>query len=244
VPESLLQASADLGARPLQTFRRVTLPLALPGLAAGSVSHFLPLTLGDYIIPERRGAPGYFIGMMVYQQQGNGGNIPLAAAFSVVPIVLIMIYLTIARARRSVRCVIGDRWNQASLGARLRAYAVLAFMHLPALVIVLYAFTTADRTYEFPAAGTDAALVRSGLRALRHLGLRCACRWQSPPVATVFAIVLGSLTALGMVRGKFRGKESITVLLVLPSHFQASSRASRCSRPSRARTSIRASGPS
>ena len=96
VPESLLQASADLGARPLQTFRRVTLPLALPGLAAGSVFTF-SLTLGDYIIPSVVGAPGYFIGMMVYQQQGTAGNIPLAAAFSVVPIVLIMIYLTIAK---------------------------------------------------------------------------------------------------------------------------------------------------
>jgi putative spermidine/putrescine transport system permease protein len=96
VPESLLQASADLGARPVQTFRRITLPLALPGLAAGSVFTF-SLTLGDYIIPSVVGAPGYFIGMMVYQQQGTAGNIPLAAAFSVVPIVLIMIYLGIAK---------------------------------------------------------------------------------------------------------------------------------------------------
>lgn len=96
VPVSLLQASADLGARPGQTFRSVTLPLALPGLAAGSVFTF-SLTLGDYIIPSVVGAPGYFIGMMVYQQQGTAGNIPLAAAFSVVPIVLIMIYLTLAR---------------------------------------------------------------------------------------------------------------------------------------------------
>lgn len=96
VPVSLLQASADLGARPGQTFRNVTLPLALPGLAAGSVFTF-SLTLGDYIIPSVVGAPGYFIGMMVYQQQGTAGNIPLAAAFSVVPIVLIMIYLTLAK---------------------------------------------------------------------------------------------------------------------------------------------------
>ncbi len=96
VPESLLQASADLGARPGQTFRQVVLPLALPGLAAGSVFTF-SLTLGDYIIPSVVGAPGYFIGMMVYQQQGTAGNIPLAAAFSVVPIVLISIYLALAK---------------------------------------------------------------------------------------------------------------------------------------------------
>jgi putative spermidine/putrescine transport system permease protein len=96
VPDSLVQASADLGARPAQTLRNVILPLVLPGLAAGSIFTF-SLTLGDYIIPSVVGAPGYFIGMMVYQSQGVAGNLPLAAAFSVVPIVLIAIYLTLAR---------------------------------------------------------------------------------------------------------------------------------------------------
>jgi putative spermidine/putrescine transport system permease protein len=96
VPPSLVQASADLGASPSQTLRNVILPLALPGLAAGSIFTF-SLTLGDYIIPSVVGAPGYFIGMMVYQSQGVAGNIPLAAAFSVVPILLIAIYLLIAR---------------------------------------------------------------------------------------------------------------------------------------------------
>jgi putative spermidine/putrescine transport system permease protein len=96
VPGSLIQASADLGARPSQTFRNVVLPLAIPGIAAGSVFTF-SLTLGDYIIPSVVGAPGYFIGMMVYVQQGTAGNIPLAAAFSVVPIVLIFVYLSLAR---------------------------------------------------------------------------------------------------------------------------------------------------
>ena len=96
VPSSLISASADLGARPGQTLRNVILPLALPGIAAGSIFTF-SLTLGDYIIPSVVGAPGYFIGMMVYQSQGVAGNLPLAAAFSVVPIVLIAIYLTLAR---------------------------------------------------------------------------------------------------------------------------------------------------
>ena len=96
VPASLVQASADLGATPRQTFRHVVVPLALPGLAAGSIFTFA-LTLGDYIIPSVVGAPGYFIGMMVYQQQGTAGNMPLAAAFSIVPIVLIGLYLALAR---------------------------------------------------------------------------------------------------------------------------------------------------
>ncbi|MCL4455297.1 MAG: ABC transporter permease [Deinococcus sp.] len=96
VPKSLIQASADLGARPAQTFRTVILPLAMPGVVAGSIFTF-SLTLGDYIIPGVVGAPGYFIGQMVYVQQGNAGNIPLAAAFSVVPIVIIGLYLAFAR---------------------------------------------------------------------------------------------------------------------------------------------------
>lgn len=96
VPPQLLSASADLGAKPRQTFMRVVLPLSLPGVIAGSIFTF-SLTLGDYIIPGLVGAPGYFIGMMVYLQQGTAGNIPLAAAFSVVPMVIIGIYLVLAR---------------------------------------------------------------------------------------------------------------------------------------------------
>ncbi|ULH14089.1 ABC transporter permease (plasmid) [Deinococcus sp. KNUC1210] len=96
VPTSLVQASADLGARPFQTFWRVIFPLSLPGVAAGSIFTF-SLTLGDYIIPGVVGAPGYFIGQMVYTQQGTAGNLPLAAAFSVVPIVIVMLYLALAR---------------------------------------------------------------------------------------------------------------------------------------------------
>ena len=96
VPASYLEASGDLGATPRQTFWHVTVPLAVPGIAAGTVFAF-SLTLGDYIIPQVVGAPGYFIGMMIYEQQGTAGNIPLAAAFSIVPILLIAVYLTLAK---------------------------------------------------------------------------------------------------------------------------------------------------
>ena len=96
VPNSLLQASADLGARPHQTFWKIIWPLAVPGLAAGSIFTFA-LTLGDYIIPQVVGQPGFFIGQMVYVQQGTAGNIPLAAAFSVVPVVIITVYLLFVR---------------------------------------------------------------------------------------------------------------------------------------------------
>jgi putative spermidine/putrescine transport system permease protein len=94
VPKSLLQASSDLGAKPAQTFRTIILPLAVPGIAAGSIFTF-SLTLGDYIIPGVVGTPGYFIGQMVAAQQSL--NVPLAAAFSIVPIIIITAYLGFVR---------------------------------------------------------------------------------------------------------------------------------------------------
>ena len=96
VPTNLLQASSDLGARPAQTFRKVLLPLVFPGVVAGSIFTF-SLTLGDYIIPQLIGPSGLYIGTMVYTMQGSIGNMPLAAAFTVVPIVLIFIYLALAK---------------------------------------------------------------------------------------------------------------------------------------------------
>jgi putative spermidine/putrescine transport system permease protein len=96
VPTNLLQASSDLGAKPAQTFRKVLLPLVFPGVVAGSIFTF-SLTLGDYIIPQLIGPSGLYIGTMVYTMQGSIGNMPLAAAFTVVPIVLIFIYLALAK---------------------------------------------------------------------------------------------------------------------------------------------------
>jgi len=96
LPPSLLQASADLGAHPLQTFTRVILPLSIPGIAAGSIFTF-SLTLGDYIIPQIIGSSRLFIGQAVYAHQGTAGNIPLAAAFTVVPIVIMGVYLWVAK---------------------------------------------------------------------------------------------------------------------------------------------------
>jgi putative spermidine/putrescine transport system permease protein len=96
VPISMLEASADLGATRSQTFRTVILPLALPGVIAGSIFTF-SLTMGDYIIPQIVGTSARFIGLAVYQQQGTAGNLPLAAAFAVVPIVIMLVYLSVAK---------------------------------------------------------------------------------------------------------------------------------------------------
>jgi putative spermidine/putrescine transport system permease protein len=95
VPRSLLEASADLGARSSTTFRRVILPLVLPALAAGSIFTF-SLTLGDYITPGLV-SNNQFIGNVVFEQQGVSGNLPLAAAFALVPVGIMAIYLFIAR---------------------------------------------------------------------------------------------------------------------------------------------------
>jgi putative spermidine/putrescine transport system permease protein len=98
IPASTLEASADLGATPWTTFRRVVLPLAMPGVAAGSIFTF-SLTLGDYIIPQVIGDSTLYIGQVVYRQQGVAGNIPFAAAFSLVPIVVIGVYLWLAKRK-------------------------------------------------------------------------------------------------------------------------------------------------
>ena len=96
IPGSYIEASGDLGAGPTMTFFKVILPLALPGIAAGSIFTF-SLTLGDYIIPQVIGDSTLYIGQVVYKQQGVAGNVPFAAAFSLVPIVVIGIYLWFAK---------------------------------------------------------------------------------------------------------------------------------------------------
>ncbi len=96
VPNSVVEASSDLGAKPLQTFRTVILPLAFPGVIAGSIFTF-SLTLGDFIIPVALGNSKFFIGQAVYSYQGTAGNIPLAAAMTMGPVLIMVVYLLVAR---------------------------------------------------------------------------------------------------------------------------------------------------
>jgi len=91
VPGSFLEASSDLGAKGWTTFRSVMFPLILPGIAAGSIFAF-SLTLGDYITPELVGNT-QFIGNVIYDNVGVAGNTPLAAAFALVPIAIMAVYL-------------------------------------------------------------------------------------------------------------------------------------------------------
>ncbi|WP_372095915.1 ABC transporter permease [Tistrella mobilis] len=96
VPASMIEASSDLGATPGQTFRNVVLPLAMPGVVAGGIFTF-SLTLGDYIVPQVIGTSALVLGQAVYMQQGVAGNLPLAAAFAVVPILVMALFLTAAK---------------------------------------------------------------------------------------------------------------------------------------------------
>ena len=93
IPQSVLDASADLGARSVRTFFRVVLPLAFPAVVAGSIFTF-SLTLGDYIAPDLITSQ-QFIGTVIYDQRGT--NLPVAAAFTLVPISVMIVYLLVAR---------------------------------------------------------------------------------------------------------------------------------------------------
>jgi putative spermidine/putrescine transport system permease protein len=95
IPQSLVEASSDLGGRAWTTFRRIILPLAFPGLVAGSIFTF-SLTLGDYITPTLFSGD-QFIGNVVYGHVGVSGNVPFAAAFATVPVLIMAVYLFVAR---------------------------------------------------------------------------------------------------------------------------------------------------
>ena len=94
IPNSMISASEDLGANPWRTFRSVVFPLAFPAIVAGSIFTF-SLTLGDYITPTLVSPDTQFIGNVIFSQHTN--NLPLASAFAVVPIIVMVIYLAIAR---------------------------------------------------------------------------------------------------------------------------------------------------
>ena len=97
IPPSLIEASSDLGGRAWRTLRNVILPLALPGIAAGSIFTF-SLTLGDYIMVDLVGGNKTdFLGSVIYRYQGIANELPLAAAISLIPVAVIAVYLLIAK---------------------------------------------------------------------------------------------------------------------------------------------------
>jgi putative spermidine/putrescine transport system permease protein len=96
LPDSLLEASADLGAHSWTTLRRVVLPMAFPALVAGSIFTF-SLSMGDYIAVRIVGGTGQLIGTVVYSNIGAANNLPFAAAVATVPVAVMLLYLAVVR---------------------------------------------------------------------------------------------------------------------------------------------------
>ena len=96
LPDSLLEASSDLGARAGRTFRSVILPLAMPAVVAGSIFTF-SLTLGDFVAVNIVGGKTQMIGNVIYANVGAANNLPFAAALACVPVVIMVVYLLAAR---------------------------------------------------------------------------------------------------------------------------------------------------
>ena len=146
---------------------------------------------------------------MVYAQQGAIGNMPMAAAFTLVPIVLIAVYLSIVK-----RLGHSMHSEKASWGLKAAAWGGLVFLHFPILIIFLYAFNTEDAAFSFPprASPCTGSAWPSPARTCwsRSLSLQVAC------VATLIAMVLGTLASAALYRRSFFGKESISLMLILP----------------------------
>ncbi|GEP36977.1 spermidine/putrescine ABC transporter permease [Nocardioides psychrotolerans] len=96
LPDSLFEASSDLGARSAMTLRRVVLPMAFPAIVAGSIFTF-SLTMGDYIAVRIVGGTSQLLGNVVYDNQGAANNLPFAAAVATIPVVVMLVYLAAAR---------------------------------------------------------------------------------------------------------------------------------------------------
>ena len=213
IPDSLLEASGDLGARNWRTLRSVVLPLALPGVVAGSIFTF-SLTLGDFITPILvGGANSSFIGNVIYSNIGTAGNLPFAAALAVVPIVIMIFYLSGARAARRVR---GDvmEGRLARIGLRIWVAGVLLFLFVPIATICLYAFNSSN-VQSWPIHGLSTkwftvAWHDPQVRAAFVLSLKAGL------LATAVALLLGSAAAFGVHRFRFFGREAVSLLLVLP----------------------------
>ena len=164
----------------------MVLPLAIPGIAAGSIFTF-SLTLGDFIVPQLVGPPGYFIGNMVYSQQGAIGNMPMAAAFTLVPIVLIALYLAFVK-----RLGASMHSERAPWYLKLATWGGVVFLHFPLLIIAIYAFNTEDAAFSFPPQGLtlrwfSEAAGRSDILEAVTLSLKIAA------LSTAIALVLARL---------------------------------------------------
>ena len=203
VPDSLIDASSDLGASDCSTLRMVVAPLVFPGIAAGSIFTF-SLSLGDYIAVTIVGGKTQLLGNIIYGQLVTANNQPLAAALSIIPLAAIVaVPAGDAPHRRA-----GERL-MLSTGARraVRAWTVLVlvFLYVPLLLVVLNAFNT-SRTFAFPPTGFT---LQWWVAAWHSEGM-----WKSLANsvvvglgATAIALVLGTMAAFAVQRYEFFGRE-------------------------------------
>ena len=151
VPVNYIEASADLGAEPRQTFWTVIFPLALPGIIAGSIFTF-SLTLGDYIVPTIVGNSRLMIGQAVYTLAGNGRERSAGGCLHRRAHGDHGRLSVDGEAHGGVRCPLMPN-RTTPLGLRIAAIAGLLFLHLPLALIFLYAFTTEEKSFQFPPPG-------------------------------------------------------------------------------------------
>ena len=215
VPESLIEAAADLGARRWRAVRDVVLPLALPGVVAGSIFTF-SLTLGDYITPILVGGAGStFIGNVVYSNVGIANNVPFAAALTTVPVVIMVVYLLDRQAPRRLRGAVEVEGIWTRLRAlRVWAVLILLFLFIPIVLIFFYAFNTSN-IESWPIPGlTHKWFARRGTTP--RCGRPLVLSLQAGLAATALALVLGSLAAFAIHRMTFFGRDVVSLLFVLP----------------------------
>ena len=213
VPDSFLEASRDLGARGWTTFRAVVLPLVLPGRRRRLDLHVLADARRLHHADARRRRGSDFIGNVVYRNVGIANNVPFAAAFATVPLVVMGVYLCWRGApARSRRCDGGPR--SAGRARRLdgadRAVPVLPDRDHPRLRVqpVERAELAAGRPLD------EVVLARLAQRG--DARTRCGCRCEAALLATAIALVLGSMAAFAVHRFRFFGREAVSFLLVLP----------------------------
>ena len=144
VPYSFIEASADLGARGFTTLRRVILPLAVPGLAAGSIFTF-SLTLGDYIAPSLVGGPGSsLIGTVVFENLGLANNAPFAAAFAMVPLAIMAVYLMLMKRLGAFDSPLMETRATPASGSGSGRGSSSSLLWIPLAIMGVYAFNSSN----------------------------------------------------------------------------------------------------
>ena len=213
LPDSLLEASADLGARSTTTLRRVVLPTVFPAIVAGSIFTF-SLTMGDYIAVKIVGGTNQMLGNVVYDNVGAANNLPFAAAVATIPVV-VMLGLpgrrtTYRRAGEPMTLSRGLRTTAArdhvrGAGPGLRAAG-------PGRAELLQH----QQVVRVAAHRSDPAVVAGG-RGLGGCPRRAAgAACEVAALATVVSLVLGTMAALALQRYRFFGRSGVSLLILLP----------------------------